>query len=304
MATLFTGAPFTVDRANFGNLEGFNTISRWSTSWYGLDALADPRNILLGLAVLFLSRVLGLLYFMNSIDDETIFARSRRYLKWNAGLFLLFFLPFLLLLLLSEGAAVDPVSGVISVEPYKYLHNLLAMPLVLVALLAGVVGVLWGIGVGIFRGCRCGIWPAGAGTVLTVLALLLTAGYNHTAYYPSLTDLQSSLTIYNSSSSRFTLYVMAIVSILVPFVAGTSGTYGARWAVNASPNRNCKRRATICIDLRAVRPGSLIPERGRIRISGRKSRFVSISANRAARACRLPEYRRRRRFRSPTVRFV
>ena len=171
-------------------------------------------------SVLFLSRVLGLLYFMNSIDDETIFARSRRYLKWNAGLFLLFFLPFLLLLLLSEGAAVDPVSGVISVEPYKYLHNLLAMPLVLVALLAGVVGVLWGIGVGIFRGCRCGIWPAGAGTVLTVLALLLTAGYNHTAYYPSLTDLQSSLTIYNSSSSRFTLYVMAIVSILVPFVAG------------------------------------------------------------------------------------
>ena len=220
VATLFTGAPFTVDRANFGNLEGFNTISRWSTSWYGLDALADPRNILLGLAVLFLSRVHGLLYFMNSIDDETIFARSRRYLKWNAGLFLLFFLPFLLLLLLSEGAAVDPVSGVISVEPYKYLHNLLAMPLVLVALLAGVVGVLWGIGVGIFRGCRCGIWPAGAGTVLTVLALLLTAGYNHTAYYPSLTDLQSSLTIYNSSSSRFTLYVMAIVSILVPFVAG------------------------------------------------------------------------------------
>ena len=220
VATLFTGAPFTVDRANFGNLEGFNTISRWSTSWYGLDALADPRNILLGLAVLFLSRVLGLLYFMNSIDDETIFARSRRYLKWNAGLFLLFFLPFLLLLLLSEGAAVDPVPGVISVEPYKYLHNLLAMPLVLVALLAGVVGVLWGIGVGIFRGCRCGIWPAGAGTVLTVLALLLTAGYNHTAYYPSLTDLQSSLTIYNSSSSRFTLYVMAIVSILVPFVAG------------------------------------------------------------------------------------
>ena len=220
VATLFTGAPFTVDRANFGNLEGFNTISRWSTSWYGLDALADPRNILLGLAVLFLSRVLGLLYFMNSIDDETIFARSRRYLKWNAGLFLLLFLAFLMLVLLSAGAEVDTVSGVISVEPYKYLHNLLAMPLVLVALLAGVVGVLWGIGVGIFRGCRCGIWPAGAGTVLTVLALLLTAGYNHTAYYPSLTDLQSSLTIYNSSSSRFTLYVMAIVSILVPFVAG------------------------------------------------------------------------------------
>lgn len=218
VATLFTGAPFTVDRANFGNLDGFNTISRWATPWYGLDALADPRNILLGLAVLFLSRVLGLLYFMNSIDDETIFARSRHYLRWNAGLFLLFFLPFLLLLLLSDGAAVDPVSGAISVEPYKYLHNLLAMPPVLAILLAGVVGVLWGIGAGIFKGCRRSFWFAGGGTVLAVLALLLTAGYNHTAYYPSLADLQSSLTIYNSSSSRFTLYVMAIVSILVPFV--------------------------------------------------------------------------------------
>mgnify|MGYP001276848837 CR=1 FL=1 len=115
-------------------------------------------------------------------------------------------------LVMVAGAFMNFVLG--------FVVLLLAMPLVLVALLAGVVGVLWGIGVGIFRGCRCGIWPAGAGTVLTVLALLLTAGYNHTAYYPSLTDLQSSLTIYNSSSSRFTLYVMAIVSILVPFVAG------------------------------------------------------------------------------------
>ena len=218
VATLFTGAPFTVDRANFGNLEGFNTISRWSTSWYGLDALADPRNILLGLAVLFLSRVLGLLYFMNSIDDETIFARSRRYLKWNAGLFLLFFLPFLLLLVLSEGAAVDPVSGVISVEPYKYLHNLTAMPYVAAALLAGVLLVLWSIYTG-WRGNRRAVWFGGSGTILAVLALLLAAGWNDTAYYPSLADMQSSLTIRNSSSSLFTLRTMAWVSLFVPFVA-------------------------------------------------------------------------------------
>lgn len=218
VATLFTGAPFVVDRGNFSTLDGFNTISRWSTSWYGLDALADPRNILLGLSVLFLSRVLGLQYFMNDVDDSTLFARSRQHLKWNAGLFLLFFLPFLFLLLMATGWAVDPVSGVISPESYKYLHNLLDMPVVLGLLLIGIVAVLWGIGIGIFKSERRGIWFSGMGTVLTVLALLLTAGYNHTAYYPSLTDMQSSLTIYNSSSSKFTLYVMAIVSILIPFV--------------------------------------------------------------------------------------
>lgn len=127
---------------------------------------------------------------MNNIDDTEIFSRSRRYLKWNAGLFLLFFLPFLLLLMLADGAAVDPESGVIAIEPYKYLHNLLAMPLVLVVLLVGVVGVLWGIYIGIVRGGKRGIWPSGIGTVLTVLALLLMAGYNNTAYYPSTADLQ------------------------------------------------------------------------------------------------------------------
>ena len=223
VATLFTGAPFVVDKTNIENYEGINTISRWATHWYGLDALADPRNILLGLSVLFLSRVLGLLYFMNNIDDTEIFSRSRRYLKWNAGLFLLFFLPFLLLLMLADGAAVDPESGVIAIEPYKYLHNLLAMPLVLVLLLVGVVGVLWGIYIGIIRGGKRGIWPSGIGTVLTVLALLLTAGYNNTAYYPSTADLQSSLTIYNSSSSKFTLYVMGLVSLAIPFVLHTYG---------------------------------------------------------------------------------
>ena len=218
VGTLFFGAQFTVDRANFASTDGFNTISQWATPWYGLDALADPRNILLGLAVLFLSRVLGLLYFMNNIDEQSIFDRSRRHLRWNAAAFVATFVAFLVTLLLARGWAVDPASGRISEEPYKYLHNLLAMPVVFVLLVAGILSVLWGIAEGLFRRGRRGIWFAGAGTVLTVLCLLLTAGYNDTAYYPSLTDPQSSLTIYNSSSSRFTLYVMSIVSLLIPFV--------------------------------------------------------------------------------------
>ena len=222
VGTLFTGANFTVDRLNLANGAGSGSatvISQWTTPWHGLEALTDVSNVFLGIAVTFLAATLACQYFMNNIDDKTIHERARRRMIPAAVCFVLFFVAWLGMLLFADGRAVD-AAGRISIEPYKYLHNLLAMPLVLVALLAGVVGVLWGIGVGIFRGCRCGIWPAGAGTVLTVLALLLTAGYNHTAYYPSLTDLQSSLTIYNSSSSRFTLYVMAIVSILVPFVAG------------------------------------------------------------------------------------
>ena len=218
VATLFTGGWFTVDADNIATTHGFNTISRWTTPWYGLDALADPRNVSLGLAVMFLARVLGLQYFMNDIDDGTVFDRSRRQLRWNAIGFLIPFLAFLIALLCSKGWAADPVTGTISEEPYKYLHNLLAMPVVLIVLLAGIVSVLWGIGTGIFRGSRRGIWFSGAGTVLAVSALLLTAGYNDTAYYPSLADMQSSLTIRNSSSSKFTLYVMSIVSLLIPFV--------------------------------------------------------------------------------------
>lgn len=155
---------------------------------------------------------------MNNIDEQSIFDRSRRHLRWNAAAFVATFVAFLVTLLLARGWAVDPASGRISEEPYKYLHNLLAMPVVFVLLVAGILSVLWGIAEGLFRRGRRGIWFAGAGTVLTVLCLLLTAGYNDTAYYPSLTDPQSSLTIYNSSSSRFTLYVMSIVSLLIPFV--------------------------------------------------------------------------------------
>lgn len=219
VGTLFTGAQFTVDTMNLANIGGNTTISQWTTPWRGLDALADYRNIALGLAVLFLSRILGVQYFLNSIDDKNIRVRSHKQLFINSIPFLIFFLVFLISLLFSKGWAVDPASGVISVEPYKYLHNLLAMPVVLVVLLAGVVGVIGGITMDLLKDNTKGIWFSGGGTVLTVVALFLLAGYNNTAYYPSLSDMQSSLTIYNSSSSMFTLKAMSIVSIMIPFVA-------------------------------------------------------------------------------------
>ena len=220
VGTFFTGANFTVNRLNLANVGGDTTISQWTTPWRGLDALADYRNWALGLAVLFLSRVLGAQYFLNTIDDKSIRTRSRRQLWFNGVPFVLCFLLFLVSILLSDGWAVDPATGTISVEPYKYWHNLLAMPLLFVALTAGVLAVL----TGIVRDLRKesstqGIWWSGSGTVVTVVCLFLLAGYNDTAYYPSLSDMQSSLTIYNSSSSEFTLTAMSIVSVLIPFVA-------------------------------------------------------------------------------------
>ncbi len=219
VGTLFTGAPFTVDRMNLTQTGTFNTISQWATPWRGLDALADYRNWALGLSVLFLSRVLALEYFLNNISDETITERSRKRLPFEAGAFLVFFLTFAVSLLCSKGWSADPQTGYISIEAYKYLHNLLAMPAVAALFLAGVLSVLWGIWIGGRKGSRRAIWWSGVGTVATVLALFLLAGYNNTAYYPSLADMQSSLTIRNSSSSEFTLKVMSWVSLLIPFVA-------------------------------------------------------------------------------------
>lgn len=219
VGTLFTGANFTVDRMNLTNIGGNTVISQWTTPWRGLEAVLDYRNLALGLAVLFLSRTLALQFFMNAIDDKVLYDRSRKHILCNAVPFVVFFLVFLISILFSNGWAVDPSTGIVSVEEYKYLHNLLAMPVIAVILVVGVVSVLYSIAVGAF--CKKGrkaIWFGGTGTVLTVLALLLCAGYNNTAYYPSLADMQSSLTIYNSSSSEFTLKVMSVVSLLIPFV--------------------------------------------------------------------------------------
>ena len=218
VATFFTGSAFYIDKGNMADL-GMPVISRWANGWHGLDALDNVWNIVLGLAVCFLARVLGILYFVNNIDDRELDGRCRRQLWGNAALFLVCFLPFLVYILVADGFAVRPDTGEIYMEPYKYLHNFLAMPVVLIVFLLGVVGVLWGIVRTLWKPAfRKGIWFAGAGTVLTVLALFLIAGYNDTAYYPSTADLQSSLTLANSCSSQFTLKTMAYVSILVPFV--------------------------------------------------------------------------------------
>ncbi|MDO3389095.1 cytochrome d ubiquinol oxidase subunit II [Bacteroides sp. ET489] len=218
VATFFTGSAFIIDKNNMGDTL-MPVISRWANGWHGLDALANPWNVVMGLAVFFLARVLGALYFINNIADTELVARCRRSLWGNSVLFLIFFLAFLVRTLVADGFAVQPENGWICMEPYKYLHNFLAMPWVLVMFLLGVAGVLGGIVRTLWKpGYDKGIWLSGAGTILAVFALLLTAGYNHTAYYPSVADLQSSLTLANSCSSRFTLEVMAYVSILVPFV--------------------------------------------------------------------------------------
>lgn len=218
VATFFTGSAFIIDKDNMGDTL-MPVISRWANGWHGLDALANPWNVVMGLAVFFLARVLGALYFINNIADTELVARCRRSLWGNSVLFLIFFLAFLVRTLVADGFAVQPENGWICMEPYKYLHNFLAMPWVLVIFLLGVAGVLGGIVRTLWKpGYDKGIWLSGVGTILAVFALLLTAGYNHTAYYPSVADLQSSLTLANSCSSRFTLEVMAYVSILVPFV--------------------------------------------------------------------------------------
>ena len=218
VGTFFNGAEFIVDKARITEI-GMPVISRWATAWHGLEAAFVVWNLFLGLAVFFLSRVLALLYFINNINDNVIDARCRKQLLAETALFLVFFLTFVVRLLIAEGFAVKPETGAIFMQPYKYLYNLLEMPVVLGVMLVGVVLVLYGIIATILsKTYTKGIWFAGCGTVLTVLALLLCAGWNHTAYYPSTADLQSSLTITNSSSSYFTLKTMMYVSFLIPFV--------------------------------------------------------------------------------------
>ena len=219
VATFFEGSNFIVDKANLVDAGAITpVISRWANASHGLDALLNPWVLVLGFAVVFLARVLGILYVMNNVDDEDIRSRGSVRLIGAAVPFLVLFVAYLVHVLLKDGYAYN-AEGVIYMEPYKYLNNFLQMWYLLVILLLGVVLVLFGIGKTIFsKKYVCGIWPAGIGTVLTVLALLLSCAWNNTAYYPSTADLQSSLTMANSCSSEFTLRTMFYVSLLVPFV--------------------------------------------------------------------------------------
>ena len=220
VATFFEGSNFIVAKDNLIDAGAVTPIiSSWANGSHGLDALLNPWVLVLGFAVVFLARVLGILYVMNNVDDAGIRARGTGRLIAAAVPFLVLFVAYLVHLLLKEGFAYHPETGVIFMEPYKYLTNFLDMWYLTIVLLIGVVLVLFGIGKTIFsKGYVGGIWPAGIGTVLTVLALLLCCAWNHTAYYPSTADLQSSLTLQNSCSSEFTLRTMFYVSLLVPFV--------------------------------------------------------------------------------------
>ena len=220
VATFFEGSNFIIVKDNLIDAGAITPIiSRWANASHGLDALLNPWVLVFGFAVVFLARTLGILYVMNNVNDEDIRSRGSVRLIGAAVPFLVLFVAYLVHLLLKEGFAFDPETGVIFMEPYKYLHNFLSMWYLLILLLAGVVLVLFGIGKTIVsKDYVGGIWPAGIGTVLTVLALLLCSAWNNTAYYPSTADLQSSLTLQNSCSSEFTLRTMFYVSLLVPFV--------------------------------------------------------------------------------------
>ena len=224
VATFYEGSNFVIAKDNMIDAGSLTpVISHWANASHGLDALLNPWVLVFGFAVVFLARVLGILYVMNNVNDEDIRSRGSVRLTGAAIPFLVLFVAYLVHLLLKDGFAVNPATGEIFMEPNKYLHNLLQMWYLLVVLLVGVVLVLYGIFVEVFTTHHSpltnkGIWPAGIGTVLTVLALLLCSAWNNTAYYPSTADLQSSLTLQNSCSSEFTLRTMFYVSLLVPFV--------------------------------------------------------------------------------------
>ena len=220
VATFFNGSNFIIEKNNLVDVEGVTPIiSSWANASHGLDALLDPWNLIFGLAVFFLARILGILYVMNNVNSENIRSRGSVRLIGVTVPFLLLFVAFLVRTLFKDGYAYNPETGVIFLEPMKYLHNLLDMWYLVVIILVGVVLLLYAIVKTVVSKTYIGgIWFAGVGVVLVVLALLLCAGWNNTAYYPSNIDLQSSLTIANSCSSEFTLRTMALVSILIPFV--------------------------------------------------------------------------------------
>ena len=214
VGSFFTGSPFFINDSN---------LSQWMNPALGLEALLDYRNLLLGLTILFLARVLGLQYFMNSISDDNVFAASKKSLIKNSIVFVILFLAFVGVLLSMSGYAVDPSNKTISLETFKYLHNLLAMPLVLVGFFIGIILVLTGIVLNLLKNSTYGIWATGFGTIITVFCLFMLAGLNNTSYYPSYYDLQSSLTIHNSSSSHYTLTAMSYVALTIPFVVAYIG---------------------------------------------------------------------------------
>jgi cytochrome d ubiquinol oxidase subunit II len=225
VSTFFTGSPFSIDKSRIVNLKSNveAVISQWKSPWHGLEAiwtvenLAFIQNLALGLAIFFLARVLALLYVKKMVDDQSILEKAQKCLKKNIILFLIFFLFWLIRLMFISGFAVHE-NGEVYMEPYKYFHNLIQQTYLFIMLLVGILLVLWGFYSSLFKNQANAFWKAGVGTLITVMAIFFLAAFNHTAYYPSTYDLQSSLTLANSSSSKYTLVSMAYVSLMVPFV--------------------------------------------------------------------------------------
>lgn len=209
VATFFTGSNFSVNEYN---------QSKWDTVYHGLELTLNPHNLALGLTVFFLARVLAIQYFMNAIDHNAILKRAHKQLLINGVLFVVLFLTFTVWLMLRDGFAVNPDTKEVFMQPHKYFNNLIEMPLVAIAFLIGVALVLYGMASSYLKPGTKGIWFSGSGTVITVLMLFLLAGFNNTSFYPSVTNLQSSLTIENASSSQYTLVTMSYVSLMIPFV--------------------------------------------------------------------------------------
>ncbi len=209
VSTFFTGASFTVDNMNF---------SQWQNPLHGLETLTNIFNIVLGLAIFFLARLLGILYIINVVKDQDIYFKSKKQIWINAIPFLAFFLTYVVFLFLKNGYAYDPGTGVVTLENYKYLNNFIQMPLIATLFILGVVGVLVGLGITLFSSRKIGIWLFGPGTGLVVFSLFSLAGLNNTSFYPSTYDPQSSLTIMNASSSYYTLKIMSFVSLFIPVV--------------------------------------------------------------------------------------
>lgn len=209
IGTFFNGANFVVSDMNF---------SSWSNKWYGLEAVVNPHNVALGLTIFALSRILAIHYIQKNVDEPEIIERSKNALWVNSLLFLTVFLYWVIKLLFIEGFSYDPDTLIVSKEKFKYLHNILEMPLNTTILLLGIGLVLFGIIKSLFTNFQNAIRYTGTGTVLTVFAVFILAGFNQTCFYPSLTDMQSSLNIQNASSSHYTLTAMSYVSLAVPFV--------------------------------------------------------------------------------------
>ncbi|MFC2098051.1 cytochrome d ubiquinol oxidase subunit II, partial [Bacteroidota bacterium] len=215
VGTFFTGSEFSIDKLRITEI-GAGAISRWENPFHGLEAALNITNLSLGLLVLFVSRILGGLYFINSVDDNDVYNNSKRHLIYNIIPFVVFLLLFLVLILTKDGFAYDPETKYVFMEPNKYLNNFLQMPVILIITLIGIIGVLYGLFISVFKNSKKGIWFTGPGVILFVFSLFAIAGFNNTAYYPSTYDLQSSLTIENSSSSEYTLTAMSYVSLILP----------------------------------------------------------------------------------------